>query len=141
MDGTTAATIPIRDTNGRMQAADPASGATDKTLVTANWVSQTGSGAPNNLLHKSGDEKFTGSKTGLGTAFAPLICISSTTMERDVTPSSTIVGPNFAFRDKNDITIAGIYFQKDTTGKYSVVVRILNSDNSTWKYVTLATSN
>ena len=56
MDGTTAATIPIRDANGRMRAADPASGATDKTLTTANWISQTGDSAPNNLIHKTGNE-------------------------------------------------------------------------------------
>ena len=60
MNGTTAATIPIRDANGRMQAADPASGATDKTLVTANWVSQTGDSGPNNLIHKNGNETKTG---------------------------------------------------------------------------------
>ena len=50
-----------RDAQGRAFAADPAAGATDKTLVTANWVSQTGNNAPNNLIHKRGDE----SKTGL----------------------------------------------------------------------------
>jgi len=60
VDGTTANSIGIRNANGRMQAADPASGATDKTLVTANWVSQTGDSAPNNLLHKSGNETKTG---------------------------------------------------------------------------------
>lgn len=65
MDGTTAATIPIRDANGRMQAADPASGATDKTLVTANWVSQTGDSSPNNVLHRNGDETFDGRKSPL----------------------------------------------------------------------------
>ena len=62
----TAATIPIRDSDGRMQAADPASGATDKTLVTANWVSQTGDSAPNNLVHKTGAENRT---SGLFTSF------------------------------------------------------------------------
>ena len=31
-----------------------------KTLVTANWVSQTGDGAPNNLIHKTGNETKTG---------------------------------------------------------------------------------
>ena len=62
IDGTTANSIPIRDGNGRMQAADPASGATDKTLVTANWVSQTGDSAPNNLVHKSGTETIQGTK-------------------------------------------------------------------------------
>lgn len=66
VDGTTANTIPIRDGNGRMQAADPASGATDKTLVTANWVSQTGAGRPNNLIHDGGKENVNGLKTLFG---------------------------------------------------------------------------
>ena len=60
VDGTTANSIGIRDANGRMQAADPASGATNKTLVTANWVSQTGDSAPNNLIHKTGNETKNG---------------------------------------------------------------------------------
>ena len=47
-----------RDAQGRAFAADPAAGATDKTLVTANWVSQTGNGAPNNLVHRSGNERI-----------------------------------------------------------------------------------
>ena len=63
VDGTTSNTIPIRDGNGRMHAADPASGATDKTLVTANWVSQTGAGRPNNLIHDGGNETVGGTKT------------------------------------------------------------------------------
>lgn len=49
-----------RDAQGRAFAADPAAGATDKTLVTANWVSQTGDSAPNNLIHKSGNETKNG---------------------------------------------------------------------------------
>ena len=64
VDGTTADSIAIRDANGRLRAADPASGATDKTLTTANWVSQTGDSAPNNLLHRSGNENFKGIKQG-----------------------------------------------------------------------------
>lgn len=52
-----------RDAQGRAFAADPASGATDKTLVTANWVSQTGDSAPNNLIHKIGDETKIGKLT------------------------------------------------------------------------------
>lgn len=60
VDGTTANSIGIRDANGRMQGADPASGATDKTLTTANWISQTGDSAPNNLMHRAGNETKTG---------------------------------------------------------------------------------
>lgn len=55
-NGADAGSIGLRDANGRMQAADPAAGATDKTLVTANWVSQTGDNGPNNLIHKNGNE-------------------------------------------------------------------------------------
>lgn len=61
-DSTNGATIPIRDANGRLHAADPAAGATDKTLVTANWVSQTGAGRPNNLIHASGNETINDQK-------------------------------------------------------------------------------
>lgn len=49
-----------RDAQGRAFAADPAAGATDKTLVTANWVSQTGDNGPNNLVHKIGNETKSG---------------------------------------------------------------------------------
>ena len=58
----TAATIPIRDSAGKLFGADPANGATDKTLTTANWISQTGNSAPNNLVHRSGDETVDGEK-------------------------------------------------------------------------------
>lgn len=63
VNGIDANSIGLRDANGRMQAADPAVGATDKTLVTANWVSQTGDSAPNNLIHKTGNETKTGNFT------------------------------------------------------------------------------
>lgn len=60
VNGIDANSIGLRDANGRMQAADPAAGVTDKTLVTANWVSQTGDDAPNNLIHKNGNETKNG---------------------------------------------------------------------------------
>ena len=55
-----------RDAQGRAFAADPDNGATDKTLVTANWVSQTGTGSPNNLVHKNGSETLNGTYTYTG---------------------------------------------------------------------------
>ena len=63
LDSVTTNSIILRSPNARAQAADPASGATDKTLTTANWVSQTGDSAPNNLVHKSGNETISGTKT------------------------------------------------------------------------------
>ena len=58
--GTDANSIGLRDADGRMHGADPASGATDKTLVTANWVSQTGESKPNNIMHTVGNDRFRG---------------------------------------------------------------------------------
>ena len=63
IDGTTGATIPIRDANGRMQAADPASGDTSQKVATTNWVSQTGDSSPNNLVHRTGNERIYNIKT------------------------------------------------------------------------------
>ena len=51
-----------RDAQGRALAADPASGAVDQSLVTANWASQSGDSAPNNLAHRNGNETWNGVK-------------------------------------------------------------------------------
>ena len=51
-------TIAKRNGSGRLVAADPASGATDKTLTTANWISQTGESKPNNIMHVNGNDRF-----------------------------------------------------------------------------------
>lgn len=48
--------VNVQTIQGTLKANDPNSGATDKTLVTANWVSQTGDASPNNLVHKTGNE-------------------------------------------------------------------------------------
>lgn len=48
--------VNIQTVQGTLKANDPASGATDKTLVTANWVSQSGVTKPNNLIHTIGNE-------------------------------------------------------------------------------------
>lgn len=48
--------VNVQTIQGTLKANDPASGTTDKTLVTANWVSQTGDSGPNNLIHKTGNE-------------------------------------------------------------------------------------
>lgn len=52
--------VNVQTIQGTLKANDPSSGATDKTLVTANWVSQTGNSSPNNLIHKTGNETKTG---------------------------------------------------------------------------------
>lgn len=55
--------VNVQTIQGTLKANDPASGATDNTLVTANWISQTGATRPNNVLHGSGSEVISGVKT------------------------------------------------------------------------------
>ena len=55
--------VNVQTIQGTLKANDPANSATDKTLVTANWVSQTGAEAPNNLVHRSGTETMNGTKS------------------------------------------------------------------------------
>lgn len=54
--------VAQRNASGRVVSADPASGATDTTVATTNWVSQTGNSSPNNLVHRTGAESIGGWK-------------------------------------------------------------------------------
>ena len=121
-----------RDSQGRAFAADPAAGATDKTLVTANWVSQTGAGAPNNLVHRNGDEdidgikNFTGSRMRLSAPIPYLECYGT-----------YIAGtPNqyegfFQIRDVNGVEIGDLYFSTDSNGNSQLSVALRKADGST----------
>lgn len=87
---------------GTLKANDPSSGATDKTLVTANWVSQTGDSAPNNLIHKNGNETKTGNFTATTlTANKTLRYTNSIVIKDSYLPSNTSLPPN-----TSDATIA-----------------------------------
>lgn len=44
------------------KAAAPASGAVDTSVVNANWISQSGDSAPNNVAHRNGNETWTNEK-------------------------------------------------------------------------------
>lgn len=131
MDGTTAATIPIRDANGRMHAADPTSGATDKTLVTANWVSQTGSGRPNNLIHDGGNETINGGKTIINrwtiqaSGVYPIPTVFKMT-EEDATDLTTYNGMGIQINDNNDVGMFRILLFKNLKTK-SLVIRFYDS--------------
>ena len=128
MDGTTANSIGIRDANGRMRGADPASGATDKTLVTANWVSQTGDSAPNNVLHRTGNE--TKSSTLFDTAYYAFVS-KSLTDENNVTPSTNQFYPLFAWFDKNGHPSATLILTHNMNNKLVLYVRLLKWDPNT----------
>ena len=145
VDGTTAATIPIRDANGRMQAADPASGATDKTLVTANWVSQTGNTSPNNLIHRSGNETKSGDLTLTSALIIPRALNATMIEERrtdiDITTNNTTKYQSvLTLVDTNGSRLFTL--EANIRDNKSVGLRCLirNSDGTT-KYVNLASGD
>lgn len=138
----TAATIPIRDSDGRMQAADPASGATDKTLVTANWVSQSGDDAPNNLMHRNGDETITDTKIFTGTLVDRVAYVKNTTGSTQPIPafklSTSMKANKFGIMDvyigfrRAAPSISRITWN-DTTLTVSTNIGTLNNAASIWK--------
>ena len=150
VDGTTSNTIPIRDGNGRMQAADPASGATDKTLVTANWASQTGDSAPNNLIHRSGNETKQGSLAigtltqytnrldlyGTNASGTRKINIIGVTDDKSTPPANYLVYPYICWSDKNNDLVGGLRIVHNSNGTYVLQAMVLNADG-TERYQTL----
>ena len=133
IDGTTANSIPIRDGNGRMQAADPASGATDKTLVTANWVSQTGDSSPNNLLHRSGNESKNGNLTLLKPLFITrpdngqcYIQINDLGLDVTTLPASTVTRLLYDTYDANNKRFITIYEGKRANGSKLLNITLRN---------------
>ena len=138
VDGVDADSIAIRDANGRLQAADPASGATDKTLVTSNWVSQTGNSAPNNLVHKSGFETIAGTKqltnqlqtmlTGLG--YADIELHKDTT----ATVTSNKHFPLITIKDTSNNTLISLNMSQYTDNTTEFWVNIRNSSGTLTKF-------
>lgn len=129
VNGTDADSIGLRDRNGRMQAADPAAGATDKTLVTANWVSQTGDGAPNNLAHKNGNETWYGEKTLDQAPWFNNTIRSRTNYARaDASGKSKYV---LSIYDKNGVLYGGITINTGADGKTHMGVYVYDADG-TW---------
>lgn len=123
----TPSTLALRDSNGRLIAADPARGATDKTLTTANWVSQTGSGRPNNLIHNTGDEPINGVKPFIQNIVNTVNCPGNTS-------PNTYFSQYGRFRivGNDDVLIAGLGIEKSTSNAVRIVLNINgNKDTET----------
>ena len=118
-----------RDTQGRAFAADPESGATDKTLVTANWVSQTGDDAPNNLAHKNGNETWYGEKTLEQAPWFNNTIRSRTNYTRaDASGKSKYV---LSIYDKNGVLYGGMTIGTGADGKTHIGIYVYDADG-TW---------
>ena len=139
VNGIDANSIGLRDANGRMQGADPAAGATDKTLVTANWVSQTGNESPNNLIHRNGNETKNGAlklitqiTTPLEirqTANAPVIYMHALSFDVN-NHEKTQYYPGIYMCDANGVRVGGLYVLQTTAGNTKIIAKVLNRDGT-----------
>lgn len=121
----TANTLVARDVSGIGYAANPAGGAVDTSVVNANWVSQTGNSAPNNLVHRSGgSEEIKGvkkfitlidgvSRRAIAPYANPFIAVTSTdwiryfTMNPLATVIFTILGQSYGTICIGEFAIGG----------------------------------
>lgn len=149
VNGVDANSIGLRDANGRMQAADPAAGATDKTLVTANWVSQTGDSGPNNLMHKNGNETKNGELKLITQGTTPLEikqtrngpAISMYALSYDLNQHETTqYYPGIYMFDMNGERVGGLYFIQSVSGRTKITARVRNADGTT-KEIDIAVGN
>ena len=133
VNGTDANSIGLRDANGRMQAGDPAAGATDKTLVTANWVSQTGDSRPNNLLHANGNEVIYGTKIYQSPLLGNSILLRTIDMDVTTPGSSNKYSNAIQWVDENGIGLCKLWLRQRSDGRIALGIDIKKSNN-TWEF-------
>ena len=135
------------------KAANPASGAVDTSVVNANWVSQTGDSAPNNLIHRRGFETFETDKQ-FGNAERPdnasLLIWSSGAYRRirmrsnidDCTtpPTADVSYGLINYSDKNDLTAANIILTHKSSGGFVLRITLRDSSNNLVPFILGETS-
>ena len=130
--------VNVQTIQGTLKANDPATGATDKTLVTANWVSQTGDSSPNNLIHKNGNETKSGIFTLRGSNLLPLYRIEHTSVDFNKNISAPQNIQYIGLFDINGYEVGTFMFQRRPNNSTAFYVHVKNSDG-TYSWVLLAT--
>lgn len=121
--------VSVQTIQGTLKTNDPATGATDKTLVTANWVSQSGDASPNNLAHKNGNEAWNGEKT-----FKQAPWFDNTIRSRTNYTIANATGKSkyvLSIYDINGTLYGGITIGTGTDGKTHIGVYVYDADG-TW---------
>lgn len=122
-----------RDAQGRAFAADPANGATDKTLVTSNWVSQTGESKPNNLLHTNGKEVIYGTKIYQSRLLGNSIQLRTVDIDVTIPGRSNKYCNSIIWVDEHDIELCKLWVRQRSDGRIALGIDIKKSNN-TWEF-------
>ena len=140
LNGVYANSIGLRDANGRMQAADPAVGATDKTLVTANWVSQTGDTSPNNLIHKRGVETILDTKIIKSSDNSGIFRLQRAGVDITGTVTNSQNITYLPMQDTNGVNLITLIVQRRTDNGVNFYAQIRNA-NGTYKFILLGSGD
>ena len=125
--------VNVQTVQGTLKANDPASGATDKTLVTANWVSQTGNERPNNLLHSQGKEVIYGIKIYQSQLLGNTMQLRTVDMDVTKPGESNKYSNAILWVDENDIGLCKLWIRQRPDGRIALGLDIKKSDN-TWDF-------
>lgn len=127
--------------NGNIiKCANAASGATDASVVNANWISQTGDSSPNNVVHRSGNETMSGTKTFNATIKRNSVLynglsehkISNFDNSQVPTPGIFQTIPEISIFDMNDVKILGMtYTRANTYTALNIVIPNSSGNNTT----------
>lgn len=117
----------IKTFTDNCKVADAESGATDTSMVNANWISQTGDSAPNNLIHRSG-----GTESIIGTKrFLYNVEHKNENIPSKQSPSTYISGHGkFRMVDNGNNMIAGIGFEKAAVNSTRIVLSIIANEDT-----------
>lgn len=108
-----------------------ANGSADQSAANTNWISQTGSGRPNNLIHSGGDETKTGNlHLQFPNTISNGLLLDSTF--NDVTAGTYQIGsPKISWYDKNGVRTARLHVIVTSTGVTRLELDVRNSDGTT----------
>ena len=125
--------VSVQTIQGTLKANDPTSGATDKTLVTANWVSQPGEGRPNNLLHSNGTEVIYGIQIHQSALLGNTIQLRTVDMDVTAPGKSNRYSNAILWMDENNVGLCKLWVRQRPDGRIALGIDIKKSDN-TWDF-------
>lgn len=123
----------VKSFSSNPKIAAPASGATDDSAVNANWVSQSGEGKPNNLIHMNGTEIIYGTKIFQSRLLGRGIQLRTVNMDVTKPGSSDKYSNSILWVDENNIEVCKLWVRQRSNGRIALGMDIKKSDN-TWDF-------
>lgn len=112
---------------------NPPSGDTSTKAINSNWVSQSGEGRPNNLLHANGTETIYGTQIHQSALLGNTIQLRTIDMDATKPGNSTKYSNAILWMDENNIGLCKLWIRQHPDGHIALGIDIKKSDN-TWDF-------